>query len=86
MKYLFIILLFFTIFTIAYADTIVYDREEIAWKELLKGGCAGSYCPSEFIENSLEETNGLLPPSEYEENSWDWIRSVCTYSPEICTK
>lgn len=68
-----------------FADTITYhpDKDkEIAFQE--SGGCVWDQCSSRLIDQMLEENNNLLPPTAYEEQSWEWLRSVCTYSPERC--
>lgn len=68
-----------------FANTLSYSTErekELAYQDNLS--CSYSQCPLRIQEAIVEEHNGLLPPSELESQSWEWIRSVCTYSPEIC--
>jgi len=62
-----------------------YDKESHLYEEFLQsGGCAWDQCPPSFIEDALEETDGLFPSQYYKKDSDEYWKSTCTYSPEVC--
>lgn len=62
-----------------------YTREAYLYNTMIaNGGCAWSECPQLVILASLEETNGLLPPSHYAQGTRMKMRATCTYTPNVC--
>ena len=77
--FLFTVLLF--ILLVVPLNTAHYSRNEM-YRE--NNGCAYSDCLPALQKEIVLAHNGLLPPSQYERNTWEWVRSTCTYSPQLC--
>ena len=63
----------------------VYSQEGFKLAQYVeRGGCAWENCPDYILDKMLADHNGLYPPNYYENQSWDWIRSFCTYNVSKC--